>query len=407
MYEDVSSALPNDPAIVGPLEQVKDQIVEEVSASMQNVWTSIAFHMRRRRRELNAPRKPTVIVFCRPLSICEFAAVEERLLGILNTIETQIHLEFIPGRVVLARPGSPHPRPMRQQPRSLSENPVNGSSIGVKGREAEAGTLGGWLILNLPREKRQVKCALSCYHVIRSEIASVAGHTDTNGVHWDDPRGRLTIEYPADLDGKATMARLDELCKFGPHDQQLQQQYNMLSRLMSGPGIGKVFLASGHQRRKNHRLDWALIETIETFSHNKPPSPSLGGNAEFMLPETGPEYNPHPDAKIRHFGSAKEGDWVVKIGRTTLTSGVINAMKTVTWAPGNTSEEIEIVSEHADFAAGGDSGSFVINAHGELVGLLFAVEKNSCGWDTAYMTPIRLIQDHIKEVTGGGFLSFD
>ncbi|KAM5447311.1 hypothetical protein MaudCBS49596_006075 [Microsporum audouinii] len=404
MYQDISSALPNDPSIIEPLEQVKDRIVEEVSTSMTNVWSSISFQMRRSRHDFGAPRKPTVIVFCRPLSVCDFAATEDRLLEILNDVEIQVYLEFIPGRVVLANPGFIR-RAMRHEPELLPENPVNGSSIGVKGRATEAGTLGGWLTLNLPQEKRQIKCALTCYHVVRSDDPSATVHTDSHGVHWSDQRGRLTIEYPAALDAKAAMDRLDELCQLEPEAQDLQHQRNMISQLMSGLGIGKVLLASGYQVRNNHRLDWALVESPETFSYNKPPS--INQDKSFKLPMTGPRYNLHPDAKVKQLDFVKEGDWVVKSGRTTLTSATVSSMKAVTWASGYTTEEIELISEDADVAAEGDSGSFVINVRGDLVGLLFAVNKQSGRFDTAYMTPFSLIQDQIKEMTNGGFLSLD
>ncbi|OAL72647.1 hypothetical protein A7D00_3649 [Trichophyton violaceum] len=402
MYQDVSSPLPNDRSIVGPLEQVKDRIVEEVSASMQGVWSSIAFHMRHRRDNFDEPMKPTILVICRPHSICDFAEAEDRLLDILNELDISVYLEFLPGRVFANR--GPRPLPMRIHVEDLPEKPTNGSSIGVKGNETRAGTLGGWLILNLPREQRQIKCALTCYHVIRGDDSSVTDYTDTHGVHWNDTRGQLTIQYPAAIDARAALDNLDKLCHNFPGDQNLEKQINMVSGLLLGPGIGKVVLASGSQVRNNHLVDWALIESPETFSKNKPPSIRQGN---FMSPPAGHRYAPHPGTKVRQFDNVHEDDWVVKLGRSTLTSGIINGMKRVEWYPNSVTEEIEVMSHYADIAVDGDSGAFVVNEHGHLVGLLIAVAKESTSFNTAYITPFDAIQAHIKEMTNGGFLSFD
>ena len=65
------------------------------------------------------------------------------------------------------------------------------------------------------------------------------------------------------------------------------------------------------------------------------------------------------------------------------------------------------MSHYADIAVDGDSGAFVVNEHGHLVGLLIAVAKESTSFNTAYITPFDAIQAHIKEMTNGGFLSFD
>ncbi|EGE07991.1 hypothetical protein TEQG_06978 [Trichophyton equinum CBS 127.97] len=403
MYDDVSSALPNAPSIVGPLEQVKSRIVEEVEISMSDLRPSIAFHMRRRRNDFSASRKPTVIIFCHPHSVSDFPAVEEKILNILNELDIAVFLEILPGKLVLTNPGFILRR-MRISPEELPEHPVNGSSIGVKGRGDSAGTLGGWLILNLPREKRQIKCALTCYHVVRSNDPSVTAHTDAHGIHWNDKRGRLSIEYPASLDTQIAMARLDELRQFHPDDQQLRQQQRMLSELVAGPGIGKVLLASGHQVRDNHRLNWALIESPETFSSNRPPSTRQGS---FALPTSGPLYRPHPDAKITQFAIPKEDNWVVRTGRTTIASASISSMKKVEWPSGFFTQEIELVSEDDDVADEGDSGSFVVNREGNLVGMIFAVYRSPSRFHTAYMMTFDSIQSHVKDMTDGGFLSFD
>lgn len=106
----------------------------------------------------------------------------------------------------------------------------------------------------------------------------------------------------------------------------------------------------------------------------------------------------------------EEGDWVTKVGRTTrLTSGHINRMRRkVYWKEHDkTTFEMEIMSSEGHFAQAGDSGSMVLNARGELVGLVFATDKYAREFDTTFMTPIDLIQEDVERLTGGGYLSLD
>ncbi len=79
-------------------------------------------------------------------------------------------------------------------------------------------------------------------------------------------------------------------------------------------------------------------------------------------------------------GTAKVGDKVFKIGRTTgLTNGTITAVGTVVgpigYDPGNCwfSQQFEIVGDHGTmFSDHGDSGSAILSTTGEVLGLLYA-----------------------------------
>jgi hypothetical protein len=59
--------------------------------------------------------------------------------------------------------------------------------------------------------------------------------------------------------------------------------------------------------------------------------------------------------------------------------------------------EYAFASSEGPFAESGDSGTFVFNQIGGVVGLLWGGAERS---DTAYVTPIEAIFDDIKEVTG-------
>lgn len=79
----------------------------------------------------------------------------------------------------------------------------------------------------------------------------------------------------------------------------------------------------------------------------------------------------------------------------------------VEWLSGKKSQEIEVMSRTHHFSARGDSGSFVVNATGELVGLISAADTCVNNFNIGFMTPMGSIQESVKEMTGGGFLSLD
>ena len=103
---------------------------------------------------------------------------------------------------------------------------------------------------------------------------------------------------------------------------------------------------------------------------------------------------------------------MVKKGRTTTyTSGNINRMRRrINWQhllPPRISHEMEIMSHDGNFSEPGDSGSLVINSHGEMVGMLFATDPYPGNFAAAFMTPSSVIQQDVKRLTNGGYLSLD
>lgn len=65
------------------------------------------------------------------------------------------------------------------------------------------------------------------------------------------------------------------------------------------------------------------------------------------------------------------------------------------------SVEVEVIGEGDWFASFGDSGSFVCDMNGALVGLLFARDQSRGDYGCGYVTPIREIQADVKAMTGG------
>ena len=403
MYNDYSRPLPDDRGLIDELLQISGKVSAVVHSLMRGSWSSIAYHDRiNRRAEDDTASKPTVIVFCRPGTSCDYEAAEDEIMKVLDTASHRIHLEFLPGEILLL----PEIAKKAKYLDPLPLKPLNGSSLGIAGNRDKAGTLGGWMFLNLPNQKQQIKCAVTCYHVVRSDDKTVASHTDTHGILLNDPRGHVMVTYPASLDTEHTAIELKKISGTPPEKARIQEA---LPSLIANSGIGKVVLASGHRVHDERRLDWALIESPSTFSPNKPPPRSSFLPRTERLPEVG-FYNPNSDSKALQLGRVKEEDWVTKRGRTSdVTSGKVNKMRReVEWMEHKKiTFEMEIMPLTEDFAAPGDSGSIVTNAKGELVGLMFAMADEPGRHDIAFMTPIAAIQDDVKRMTEGGFVSLD
>jgi hypothetical protein len=96
-------------------------------------------------------------------------------------------------------------------------------------------------------------------------------------------------------------------------------------------------------------------------------------------------------------------DNVIKSGYSSGTTyGRVSHIKHDCNVPGNslpTSEYVVVGNKGRPFAFRGDSGAFVLNGHGKLVGLLIAGQEEL---GTAYVTPITEVAQDILDVTGHG-----
>jgi hypothetical protein len=403
-YNDVSRRLPNDTQLLEALVKVEPEVINAVCSLMGESWSSIAYHTRvHRQANYDALGKPTIIVFCYPGSTCNYEKAEDQLLEVLRAVSLEVHLEFLPGKITLSALQAAAPHFLYDIP----EKPLNGSSIGVEGNTSEAGSLGGWVVLNLPRQHQAIRCAITCYHVVKSLDAAIATHTNTHGVMLNDPRGHETVEYPAAYDATYTLSRLNRICTEDSDDAEAIKAHQTLPARFSKPGIGRVILASGYRYKDGRRSDWALVESPSTFSANKPPLREAI-RAPFKLPQNS-LYSQNSDSEVREFGQAKPGDWVTKIGRSTgCTSGKINKMDRVTRGPqGTLTKQVEIISHEGGFAGPGDSGAMVTGRRGELLGLVVSIDEYSGNYDVAFMTTIQQIQQDVKDFTGDGFISVD
>ena len=403
----ISYPLPADESLLNALESVKQPMYDLVDAFLAKQWSSIAFHMRRPRSRPSAAQQPTVLIYVFEDACADFNSFESQAIKLLSTLDTDISLEILPGSVTSTAIYNSKPLIFLSPP---PFKPTNGASIGTGDDRTEAGTLGGWVIYRAA-DGKPVRCGLTCYHVVASHDPAVKRATDSDGVRPDKAEGKISVHYPSIFDMVATRNRLEarERETGDPHDEDDIKILAYINERMKDPSIGRVLLASGQRKNKaNHRMDWALFESAETFKINKPTPESAFTSAE-ALPWPR-KYKISSDSKIRQFGSLAEGDWVAKQGRTSgYTSGTVNRMRRrVTWANYSdfVSEEIEVLGLTTDFADHGDSGSFVTNIRGELVGLVIGRESNSADFDIGFVTPIEDIQQDVKEMSGG-FISLE
>ena len=95
------------------------------------------------------------------------------------------------------------------------------------------------------------------------------------------------------------------------------------------------------------------------------------------------------------------GDTVILFGKVSgMTLGTFSAIKSsVSWSEhkGLTTECVVAGVDGHAFADFGDSGGFVVDKSGALVGLLIA---GSEGKGTGYVTPIQAVWDDIRTQTG-------
>jgi hypothetical protein len=365
MYRDTSSALrPNTPAhqVFMALESKVEEQVKRLCAGQ---CTSISYHMRGPSNQTEN-RKPTIMVTIYERSRNLWETVETQLaesLDFSNPLNLAIYIELLPGHPQLLISKEMEKPPARTQ-WDLTEKPVHGSSIGARGAEMEAGSLGTWVYFQPPGQFTQRrKCFLTCYHVIAPGDTLNRAANDSNGIGLEGRNVGLSIsvDYPAYFDAKPTKEKLRShidkgLDVTGRGAQALQ----IIEKYQVAGGIGSVIHASGYNRtnEKGHRMDWALVGLYSPtlFQKNRPPPKSaLSKGALLDQP-----YWLGPNDVVTRIGTAVEGEWAAKIGRTTeVTTGEVTAMKsTVFWANGMETKEIQITNLIGGypFVDSGDSG---------------------------------------------------
>ena len=103
-------------------------------------------------------------------------------------------------------------------------------------------------------------------------------------------------------------------------------------------------------------------------------------------------------------GTIELGDRVAMVGRSSGTrKGFVSAIHsgiTPDGLDGSTTEYLVTGLDGLAFAEGGDSGAFVLNMSGALVGLVWGGPLGEAFHGSAYVTPIAEVFKDIEERTG-------
>lgn len=387
----ISSILDDDDYTLAACQSVRSELLDQIRTYCSSAWSSVAFHLRTHGSDYSILKKPTVLVSCHKGSRCDFDALESALLKILSTTNVRLSLELLPGSVVSAYNPLSTPVPPAYD---ISREPFTGASIGLKDDKERSGTLGGWFMLNLPGGQRS-KVAMTSHNIFSSGIGSQLGAKNTEESEIE----RLQVEHPAPSDTMGTIEHLEAFYLKPDCPSSTTEWLKDLRDATTAPSIGHLISASGYRLNDNrHRMDWALIRVSSYMAKNRLP---LEDSLQMRQTDLkAPPYNITPDSIITKLCDPIPGCWAVKDGKSTgPTSGYINRLpRIIQWDDQQESEEVDLVGWVQNFAQAGDTGSFVSDTIGNLVGLLIAADPvNSC----AFVTPIREVVADVKATTGG------
>ena len=324
---------------------------------------------------------------------------------------------------------------------TVSAETKNGDSIGIVGDPHSSGSIGGFVTLAHPSFPKPRLCAITCHHVIRTEDPENEASRQPVLQLAPGNVGTVTMRSPSECDFNDTMADLQAQLKSLENDireaeeklhrqdgflipreqkgldndrkasQGLRDEINMLQQ--KAPPFGQVIASSGLRKSKdNHKLDWALIEVDpDRFSVNIPPPSKELPNKMRSFPKAAP-YKPVPGRPATKVEQMNPGDFVVMRGRATgVIGGEVHKIREVitSWETPGLDETTETIilgirDERGKylpiFSYPGDSGAWIFNKRGSLVGQQIAFQQASYIEETV-ATPIGVIFTDIEEVTGG------
>ncbi|KMQ43691.1 hypothetical protein HL42_5620 [Trichophyton rubrum] len=288
-----------------------------------------------------------------------------------------------------------------------------GMSIARADTPNMTGTLGGYLCFTDAAGCEQF-LGLTCYHVIGKgpdgEADSAIQRFGSNNLNFpcQSPSGsdiQAAIAYITQKMGSPsenTGVRSEVYREIGRQANEARERE--LNEIRSfNPNIGTVVATSGLKNRSLHSglgsplilMDWALV-------HIKNGRKSLNYIAETAPADT-PLWKPETQFAIKGAPIPNSQNPVVKKGRTTgatsgILSGLVHAALRISGFPAGLHHRgWVIVNENMPFAKHGDSGAWVLNMSGQVVGMIFAGDKAD---GTTLIAPMDLIVKDIEDKVG-------
>ena len=329
------------------------------------------------------------------------------------------------------------------EPQSLTAETRAGDSIGVWGSD-KSGSAGGFLGFKSSPSAPIHYGIVTCHHVTRNEPRGTPAFDDKLVIQPANTiNARATkMRSPSKVDFEATEQYLNtsvqetqeaisDLQRFEKQgDFLVPTESNELSRLrpkllnlqadlaLLGPKnvIPGTTVASSGYRIGSHssKMDWAIVEVpLNRFASNVAPNkndvpyrhgPGMEGSKDdYKLPL----------GSVGKIASIKPGDWLIMRGRASgYSTGIVNAVDVSVncWPLRNwVTTDVSVLGTLAHVAAPpvfgrpGDSGSWVYNKNGEIVGLQISAEVGAKKWDfdDTIISRITHVLEDMERVTNG------
>ena len=271
---------------------------------------------------------------------------------------------------------------------------MNGSSIGFNS-SVTSGALGCFgLFQDAAGSENAVRCFLTVDSIIEP-------NNNATGMAIEWPSAQDLSFSITDRERVKAEAERDKV----PQDPQVLDCLQWLQSRRADASIGTVICRSGRRANNNNRrMDWAIVALTNP---RIPAGPNIRPERH-EFPAVDPRYGARVPGRwhmlpkrISNFGPVIPHSWVAKIGRTTnVTMGTIWQMhRSIAWQPAAIiTEEWEFGSEDDDVAAGGDSGSIIIDSKSQIVGMVIARQVGN-RYNNAFVFKIQDVLDDIETQT--------
>ena len=412
--------LPQERTVLA-FEQARDDILRLLGETLGHQWRLVSVFQVGR---TESTALPSVVVMVNPSTCADWHILREGIQVYLRLEPSdEVDVEFLPGALSLLQgPGISLVGDVDRE-----ALPIMGSSIGISG-DVNAGTFGGYMMLKY--DDTNSKGFITSYHVVRRPTnPGDTTNLDRLGLAPSDtPEDDIQIQFPSQIDFEESTRDVTQriqnleheldLCRGQQSEREMvgsrvppritnaiEDAEDMLSQRREFVGVlgnlpqnvGTVLCTSGKAVLGRRIMDWAFVQLPDngakfTFENRMFEVPESAKPTKFgaELPVA------RPGTMVSEFGPLVKGGYYIKKGRCTgVTAGVSNgALACCQWSDfqrtgydhrgrpvdiATITEEYVLLNkrktqldhEQESFAEHGDSGSFVLDRHGRMCGLLY------------------------------------